>query len=1108
VTKKTYQTLKHLGLRTSVLAVASCLALSGVPLAAHAAGLGKIVVFSALGQPLRAEIEVSAPPEELSGMKAQLAPPEAFKQAGLDYATTLLGIRFVMDKRANGQSVIKLSSDKPINDPFIDMLLELNWASGRLVREYTFLLDPPELAVKAAAPVALATDKPVMASKPPASARTTPPIDDELRGRAVARSRSQEPVKKTAEQPVAGQVVREVKRGDTLNRIASEVKPEGVSLDQMLVGLLRANQEAFDGGNMNRLRAGKILTVPEKSAIEAVSTGEARRIVVAQSSDWNAYRSKLAAVASQAPVKEEAAKQEASGKITAKVEDKSTPSAEPKDQVKVSKTEMSGSKAVAAPKPNADDQIAKDKALNEANQRLAMLEKNVADLQKLVELKNQNLAELQKQAADKNMPVEAKKPTEEAKPQTPPPVPVVVPAKVEPVAVAVEKPVEKPAEAKAPEPVAKPEEAKPEPKPEVKPEPEAKPEPKPAELPKPKPKPVPPPPPPPEEPGFIDGLLDNPLALAGGGGILALIAAYFIARRRRASSQEAPLNLSSTLSPQSTSLTANSVFRSTGGQSVDTSHAPDHTDFSQAGPGSIDTDEVDPVAEADVYMAYGRDVQAEEILVEAKQKDPKRYAIHLKLLEIYSNRKEVKQFETLATDLYGETGGVGADWEKAAAMGVKLDPGNPLFGASAPAAPTAFDADATVIVSPPQAHKNTVPLPGELSHLADTISILKPVSDSSAQVVADMTSLDFDLGLGDDKPLAVSDTLKAEMEETLRLPEPVVEAGALDFDLAADHAEISDSATGTDPEATDLDLSLPDFSTTVASDQGAKKEVADLDFDLGFDSSTAPELTGTSSTPQSKANDEPYLASVNEDGVEFDVSLTESTFLGQSMPEPSSFDMTSINLDLKEPEIEIPAPAPSAYVATDVSPDSSYEIVQASTVVNPDFATEQAETLISSLSVDSPDVSYESVQASTVVNPDFATEQAETLISSLSVDSPDISYESVQLSTAVNPDFATEQAETLISPRDVVEPDMLPEQDFSTMQSETLINRQVGGDQGFAQDTEINAKEEVTTKLELAKAYEEMGDFEGARELLQEVLKEGDVAQREKAQSILTKIGE
>ena len=110
-------------------------------------------------------------------------------------------------------------------------------------------------------------------------------------------------------------------------------------------------------------------------------------------------------------------------------------------------------------------------------------------------------------------------------------------------------------------------------------------------------------------------------------------------------------------------LVANSVFRSTGGQSVDTSHSMAQTDFSQAGPGSIDTDDVDPVAEADVYMAYGRDAQAEEILLEAKQKEPQRYAIHLKLLEIYLSRRDARPFDTLATELFAATGGVVADWE-------------------------------------------------------------------------------------------------------------------------------------------------------------------------------------------------------------------------------------------------------------------------------------------------------------------------------------------------------------------------------------------------------------------------------------------------------------
>ncbi len=1025
---KTFKAPKFFSLRASVVAVASCLALSGIPLAVHAAGLGKIAVFSALGQPLRAEIEVSATREELSGMKAQLASPEAFKQAGLDYATTLLGVRFSLDKRANGQSVIRLSSDKPINDPFIDMLLELNWPAGRLVREYTFLLDPPEMAVKAVSPVATVTAKPLAASNPSEPVRARSAIDDEVRNKAVARIRSQSsasapaPAQNVVEKSVESTDAVQVKRGDTLNKIAGAVKPQGVSLDQMLVGLMRANQDAFDGGNMNRLKAGKILAVPEKTSIEAITTGEAKKIVAAQSSDWNAYRSKLAAVAAQTPVKEDLAKQEASGKITAKVEEKSTASAEAKDQLKVSKTDMTSAKPAANLKRTEEDLIAKEKALKEANERLQTLEKSVTDLQKLVELKNLSLAELQNQAVAKATPIEEKKPVEEAKT----PVPVLAPASAV---------VENAPDTKPVEPPVKPEETKPEVKPEeVKPQPQPQPQPQPVEVPKPKPKPVIVPPP--EETGFIEELLDNPLALAGGGGILALIAAYVYSRRRRSDKEEAPLDLSSTLSSQSSSLTANSVFRNTGGQSVDTSHTPVQTDFSQAGPGSIDTDEVDPVAEADVYMAYGRDAQAEEILVEARLKDPKRYAIHLKLLEIYSNRKDTKQFETLATDLYSETGGVGADWEKAAAMGLKLDPQNPLFSGAAQA-PAPFDADATVIVSP-QSMRNTVTLPGELSQLAEEAGNIPsepllpdaPVVESIPDEAADLTSLDFDLGLGDAKPPVV----KSAMDETLKLPEPVVEAGALDFDIGS----FKDNSAADATVLVGMDFNLPEASVEPERAASTSKEVADLDFDIGFEAS--PEVqTEVPPMGQHKANELPGTLVIDDDGVEFDVSLTESTFLGRSMPEPSSFDMDSIDLDLNTPELAMPPSAPPAPKAVQ-PPETLIETDQVSTNVNPDFFATQSETL---------------------VNPQFG--------------------------------FGHEHEQ---------------EDDFSAAQAATVVNPEFGQDEDLAPEFEISANEEVTTKLDLAKAYEEMGDLEGARELLQEVLKEGDTSQREKAQAVLTKIGE
>ena len=124
--------------RAATLAVASCLSLA--PWVADAAGLGKLTVLSGLGQPLRAELDIGAAKDEVAGMTARLAPQDVFKQAGVDFASVLLDLRFAVEKRPNGQSVVKVTSAKPINEPFLDFLVELNWPAGRLVREYTFLL--------------------------------------------------------------------------------------------------------------------------------------------------------------------------------------------------------------------------------------------------------------------------------------------------------------------------------------------------------------------------------------------------------------------------------------------------------------------------------------------------------------------------------------------------------------------------------------------------------------------------------------------------------------------------------------------------------------------------------------------------------------------------------------------------------------------------------------------------------------------------------------------------------------------------------------------------------------------------------------------------------
>ncbi|MCH2220430.1 MAG: hypothetical protein MK097_08930, partial [Dechloromonas sp.] len=279
--------------RAVALAVASCL--SFAPLMAQAAGLGKLTVLSGLGQPLRAELDIGATKDELAGMSARLAPQDAFRQAGVDFASVLLDLRFTVEKRPNGQAVVKVSSLKPINEPFLDFLVELNWPAGRLVREYTFLLDPPEIAAK-------------QTSRPVAEAR----IVEMVRGGSVAEERPAPPrgaprpapAPKVAAEPkpkAESGNTRLVETGDTLRKIADETRHDGVTLEQMLVGLFQSNQDAFIGKNVNRLKAGVILNIPEKSAVESVSPAEARKIYVAQTSDWNNYRQKLAASTAKTP---------------------------------------------------------------------------------------------------------------------------------------------------------------------------------------------------------------------------------------------------------------------------------------------------------------------------------------------------------------------------------------------------------------------------------------------------------------------------------------------------------------------------------------------------------------------------------------------------------------------------------------------------------------------------------------------------------------------------------------------------------------------------------------------------------------------------------------
>ena len=268
------------------------LALSTGAFGADAAGLGRLSVLSSLGQPLRAEIEVtSIARDEAGSLSARLASADAFSQANLEYGAMLSGLRFSVQRRPSGQAYVLVTSSQLVNEPFLDMLVELSWASGRLVREYTVLIDPPELRdprsvepgqiVAAQAPTAVtraAPSRPAAAAPSTSSTGTTP-------------TTSTAPARASA----AGDYT--VQTGDTAMSIARRNRPDGVSLDQVLAALYRDNPQAF-GGNIDVLRAGAQLKLPDAAAAQAIGDGEARR-VIASSSNFGSYRDRIARSAVQ-----------------------------------------------------------------------------------------------------------------------------------------------------------------------------------------------------------------------------------------------------------------------------------------------------------------------------------------------------------------------------------------------------------------------------------------------------------------------------------------------------------------------------------------------------------------------------------------------------------------------------------------------------------------------------------------------------------------------------------------------------------------------------------------------------------------------------------------
>lgn len=874
------------------------------PVAGHALALGKLKVLSALNEPLNAEIEfTSITDKELKGLTASLAARADFDAVGVERLPFHAQIKFIVDRKSDGRHFLRLHTEQQVDEPFLHLLLQVEWPGGRLVREYTALIDPPSRIAGRAAPVETpvvtppapeplpppapkimpSTSPPPVAEAPPVetmpaeipSAAITPkeqkaseqlkleettpqkeiastdapaasekfgppniafgaagdesatptvePLEAAPKAEEASAPMMPTPVESKTRPTLADMSEYSTKRGDTLWRIAEKAQGgnRDVSIEQMILAIYRTNKDAFFGNNVNNLKAGKILKLPERVEVESVTPTQARREFRAQYDAWQEYKLKLAATSSAVKVTEAP---EATAPVVA--EKSATP--EPrKETVKPSK-----------PVPSAADKGKQDELLkivrNTLQQEKSTPDKAVSEKESAKETTAREQQALAERAATLEESLESRRLENKdlsdkvglVRSQLKKESRLI---ELESQSLAQQK---KTSEAKPAEPVTKPAEPTPAPavaeKPKIEPLPPVTAKPAPA-APK---KRVPPPPPPPQEKDILATIMEavqSDLLMPALIGFVVLlsggIALVYFRRRQKsiAEFEESILSADAISTDQPTTGTVvgqQPAAATTGG---DTSFL---SDFSQGGMGNIHTDEVDPIAEAEVYLAYGRDETAEEILKEAMVKNPDRQEIKLKLLEIYHQRNDVSAFETLAEEVYAAQGGRGGKiWGKVEEMGRKLNPDNPMFRGGAPGkSPVATSPDTPVPASRMESAATTAPATSvvDFRNSAAQAKKTETIDDFDFDVEAPAAEAANPAESGDDFSVAMPESApKAKEEPSL---------DSLDFGTAADNSINFDSVADTpadeikwEPEpATPVAGAEIDLDSTAASSRGGE----------------------------------------------------------------------------------------------------------------------------------------------------------------------------------------------------------------------------------------------------------------------------------------------
>ncbi|VAW84916.1 hypothetical protein MNBD_GAMMA16-1578 [hydrothermal vent metagenome] len=1057
-------------------------------------GLGDIELNSSLNQPLKAKIELLVvKPDELKQLKVRLADKAAYEAAGVERIHLLNDLVFKVIAVDGDKVVIEVTTVAPVREPFLDFIVEADWAAGRLLREYTLLLDPPVYAQERTVAVAAAQT----------TSQSSSPVEAVSSADTSSKTVSSKPVSTTSSAATrstgqfTGNEYGPVKNNENLWNIAEKVRSDGLTTEQAMMGLFKMNPSAFSGANINNLQAGYVLRVPDAAAIQELSHSEAAKKARKHYNDWLAQRRIAAAASNQTPANRTslAARAKASGA--------KPPLADSNAQLRlVSPEEGDGGLSGTDSEGLSSTDLARVQAAEEGSAaqalqaRIQELENRLFQKERLLTLQNDALYELQQQLGSPKDLVQVTEFTDEDVANDP------TIASFSDAAIRESGDVvanaEVGSEETAAETVATVEEVNPEStssvtvSAKIDVQPEA------------------------VENNWLDLLEDTNILLLGVGVLLIIGAAVWswVRRRHLQESFDAseyglmPDELKmpvgdGEVSTVHTDMTDSDSFMKTSRIVPEEAESDIFVEETTAGLDSFETDDadIDPIAEADVYLAYRRYQQAEDLIKSALEEDPDSESLQIKLMEIYYGSENQLAFEAEAEAVFARHGGGKDVWSKIVEMGRELCPNHPLFGdAGAIDTPElesltseSVDLDKDLDLGDLDldssgsgaTSQNDVPVqmedeisaeiaaemdnhPDDLSALLDDLGDIENLKGLQGidGLAVDMKSID---ALDDTDSLDSLRDMNAEQTQSKEVEsESSVEdfVATLDARPVAEDSSIDDVLGGLTPlddipiadeESNDIATlleGLDDFSDDHSSPLENEKVDVGIN-DLAEPFEEIPSFDKEKAQVKHQAGSEAELSTENV--LDFDSSEfahSGSVIHGGGESDQSALNAMASDIDLGENSVEFDA-EPQEHPVAEADTVESKPVQSSNESLSDEVVTQTADADI-----------------------DFV--------------------EGLDLS-GLGGDITSDDVLS-----DEVGADITPLSGAETADETENINSLMGGVDVEAFPDDIFAGiDAVGTKLDLARAYIEMEDEDGARGILEEVLEEGSDDQKQEAETIM-----